>query len=193
VEQFRPPQNTPILFALAPGWWCEYREATGDPNPEVASWQAINPVDEFWKPLPLNKAALAGFGWEGTTYGQVQNIAHQLAISVEATGPEGSSLHFSPAEVRRYWTGPHQYDAWWEAWLGAPPTPLFNPNIDAGNYLNRLLLPVGPFPAAGSYHFSFTINQVLPWVDLFDFGAHRATHNSKGIFVGTWEGDFSVQ
>ena len=192
VEQFRPPEDVPTL--TLGGWGFTYHEDTGDPTLDVVWWQAYDAGDpDSYLPIPMGVDVLMTFGWEAATYGMAKNVAHQLAITIDVTGPGGYSEHHSPAEVGSCWTGPYQYDDWWTAFLGSGPSPFFNPKIGAGDYLNRPVVPLGPFPTVGLYHFSLSIYQVLPITDLLYWGGEpRPSHYPPGDW-GTFGFDFYVE
>ena len=40
TDHYRLPEGVPLLPAFGGGWWSEYEEATGDPNLDLAWWQA---------------------------------------------------------------------------------------------------------------------------------------------------------
>lgn len=209
TDKYRPPEGVPILAVYGDGWWWDYVEATGDPNLDLTWGQAgVMPptgddeLDGAWRPIPKDTVVDASFGWIGTTYGQTKNVAQALAISVDVTGPGDFSQHFSPAQVRTMWTGAFAFDEWWQAFAGGAPD-LFNPKIMAGVYINRPLVPLGPFTTEGWYHFSWNMEQVLPITDHFywDFDdppdgiadSPGATHwppGSNSVFI---EFDFYVE
>ena len=191
TDHYRLPEGVPLLPAFGGGWWSEYEEATGDPNLDLAWWQAVAmpptgdaDMDAAWKPIPKGSTPLATFGWINTSYGQAQNAPHVLDITVDVTGPGDFSQHFSPDEVATMWTGAHVLDEWWQGFAGWD-YPLFNPNIMAGTYINRPLIPVGPLTAEGWYHFSINIDQVLPFVDhlFYDYDPEDGLPDSPGATV----------
>ena len=173
TDHYRPPEGVPMLAIFGGGWWWDYHEATGDPNLDLAGWQAsaMPPtgdadLDGAWKPLPLGSVVYATYGWINTTYGQTNDLPRALAITVDVAGPEGFSQHFSPAEVQTMWTGAYEFDEWWQTFAGGPAV-LFNPKIMAGAYINRPMVPLGPFQDSGWYHISISQDQVLPIIDHF--------------------------
>jgi len=64
------------------------------------------------------------------------------------------------------WTGAYEFDEWWQTFAGGPAV-LFNPKIMAGAYINRPMVPLGPFEDSGWYHISISQDQVLPIIDHF--------------------------
>jgi len=202
VAEYRPPEDIPTLMAMTPGFWWEYHEATGDPNTDLLFWQAydVPPSDDpedpgladIWKPIPVDTPIVTTFGWVATTYGMVRNAPNQIAVTIDVTGPDGYAEHYSSAEVLSCWTGPHAIDEWWTGFMGGE-WPLFNPSIRAGVYLNRVLLPLGPFPTEGWYHFSLDSVGLLPAVDLSDWGEHKAHQLLPEYNTFTNEFDFYVE
>lgn len=167
---YRLPEGVPLLPAYGGGWWFEYNEATGDPNLDLTWWQAAAmpptgdaDMDAAWNPIPKGSTAIATLGWIGTSYGQTQSTPKALDVTIDVSGPAGFSQHVGPDEVATMWTGAYLYDEWWQDFGG--PYALFNPHIANGTYINRPIVPVGPFATEGWYHFSLNIDQVRPFVD----------------------------
>jgi hypothetical protein len=179
---FRPPTNVPILGMDWGGSWMVNSGVNNDPAQDLTWYDANDPTDlQYWAPLPLNTSVIGWIGWTGSIYGQIANVPHQAAISIEVSGPGGFDQQFSPAQTAADWTGPFRWDAWWTAYFGSDPLQPFNPKSHAGVYINYLVLPLGPFPTAGLYHFHMDWTQTLPFTDLIDyFGTGKPTHVKPG-------------
>lgn len=158
-----PPLDTPIMVpAFGPGVWCY---GTSLAVSDISIYQAAVRGRDF-KPVPVGRDIVTTIGWFGAVYGQVNDLPHQVAVTIDITGPDGFHQHFGPATTEDYWCGAHAWDAWWTEWIGAPPPDCFNPAIQAGIYWNHLWLPIGPFPVAGTYHYAVDMVQLLPSIDL---------------------------
>ena len=127
----------------------------------------------------------------------MQKLAKAIAITIDVTGPTGFvPEHFTPAQVAADWTGPVAWDAWWSAALGEP-VPAFNPNIQAGDFLNYLLVPIGPFTTSGWYDFHMDmvqtqpISQVINWSGTITKPWHEMPGPNSPI-TGTVDYEFYV-
>jgi hypothetical protein len=158
-----PPTNIPIMLpAFGDGVWGFSPSLSVS---DISLYQACVRGRDF-KPIPVGTGVIVCMGWLGSIYGQVANVPHIVATTIDITGPYGYHRHFEPADTAPYWTGVHAWDEWWTEWLGGPPPELINPACQAGVFWNHLYVPVDAFPAAGVYHLSLTQVLMQPGIDL---------------------------
>jgi hypothetical protein len=196
VPTSRPPVGVPILVPGSNNMWFEYSQIGSDGSQFYHEYDAYDSSATNYKAVPKNVSMLVSTGWLGAIYGQVKDVPKKATWTLDITGPNGYTAHYSPAQTAPYWTGPFQWDSWWAAfpWGPGPASdwPLINPSIGAGEYLNWWYMPVGTF-APGSYELVMTNVQLLPTVDLINYsGTGKPTHETPGP-IGTFTYDFTVQ
>ena len=165
---------------------------------DVSWWQAHPADPTSYVPVSKNRPVLLFGMWIEGRYGYVVNAPNIVLFTVDVTGPEGFSQHFSPQQAKACWTGPYVWDGFWsaffnDAWATDIVFVPFNPRIGAGVYGNNLQLPLGPFVTSGTYHVEVTWVQARPSNEMLDFGDPALPrHYSAGTQGETYGFDMEV-
>jgi hypothetical protein len=205
-QPYRP--KTDVQYVYGPWWW-EYSGSTGTAA-DVSWWWVETPPpndpdpfwDEYYRPVSNDRPIVKFAITLGVGYGLIRHIPNIILVTLDVTGVDGEAVgyteHYSPDEVKAYWTRPYVWDQFWTGWWdgfymdGWVPGP-FNPRIGAAIYGTHLQFPLFPPdepPRAGTYHVVFSARQALPWNEMLYWGdPSLPTHTPPGA---EWTEEFDM-